>query len=169
VYKFKTNFLFLFLILLTFSCSAHKEIPYQEEPPPQARSDFKNELSNKRKTIVQQAIKSVGVPYKWGGRSPKTGFDCSGLIAYTHQKANITMPRTAQEIFNKGKIVSKKHIQAADLVFFKSPKATSVFHVGIYVGKGSFVHAPGKGRKVGYGNLRNPYFKKHYIGSRSYL
>ena len=146
------------LLLLSFSCAAHKEIVYQQTDP-----------SNQRNIIVQSAIESLGMPYKWGGRSPKTGFDCSGLIVYTHQKADIILPRTAQAQFDNGKPVSKQNLQVADLVFFKTPKENKIFHVGIYVGDERFIHAPGKGRKVTYGYLSNPYFKRYYIGSRRFL
>ena len=176
--KFTKLFSFLSLILLLFSCSAHKETAYKEHiPPPQPGSHIQDsvvyhpqtESSNPRKIIVQHAIKSLGLPYKWGGRSPKTGFDCSGLIVYTHQKADIIIPRTAKAQFDNGKVVSKKNLHIADLVFFKNPKENKVFHVGIYIGDNIFVHASGKGRQVTYGYMNNPYFKKQYIGSRSYL
>lgn len=176
--KFKKYFSFLFLALLLFSCSAHKKTAYKEHiPPPQPESQIQDsaeyhpqtQSSNQRKIIVQNAIKSLGVPYKWGGQSPKTGFDCSGLIVYTHKKADIVIPRTAKAQFNNGNIVSKKNLRVADLVFFKNPKGKKVFHVGIYIGEGIFVHAPGKGRQVTYGYLNNPHFKKNYIGSRNYL
>ena len=82
--RFTKLFLFLLLILLLFSCSAHKKVAYNNHtPPPQTES------SNQRKIIVQYAIKSLGLPYKWGGQSPETGFDCSGLSTYTHKKAGI--------------------------------------------------------------------------------
>ena len=174
--RFKKYFSCLILILLSFSCSAHKEIVYKHPPlPPQPESHIQDsglyhpqtEPSNQRKIIVQHAIKSLGLPYKWGGQSPKTGFDCSGLIVYTHQKANIIIPRTAKAQFDKGNIVAKQNLQVGDLVFFTSPEKN--FHVGIYIGEGWFVHAPNKGRQVSYGYLNNPYYKRHYIGSRSYL
>ncbi|MCD4720010.1 MAG: C40 family peptidase [Desulfobacula sp.] len=176
--KVTKHFSFLLLILLLSSCSAHKETAYQQHiPPPQPGLHIQNsdgyhpqiESSNQRKIIVQHAIKNLGIPYKWGGQSPQTGFDCSGLIVYTHQKADIIIPRTAKAQFYNSKVVSRKNLQIADLIFFKNPKKNKVFHVGFYIGDGIFVNAPGKGRKVTYGYLNNPYFKKRYVGSRSYL
>lgn len=161
---------------LTFSCAANKQTAYKHHiPPPQPgfqNSDsyaLENEPSNQRKIIAQYALESLGLPYRWGGHSPKTGFDCSGLIVYTHQRAHLNIPRTAKAQFDNGKIVSKENLQLADLVFFKTPKENKEFHVGIYMGSGKFIHAPGKGRQVTYGYLDNPYFSESYIGSRSYL
>ncbi|NOX34775.1 MAG: C40 family peptidase [Deltaproteobacteria bacterium] len=163
-------------MLLLFSCASQKRIaPGHHIPPPPSGSEVFNsskiqvESAYQRKIIVQYAVKSLGLPYKWGGQSPETGFDCSGLIVYTYQKAGVMLPRTAKKQFGNGQIVSKQNLRVADLVFFKTPKVRKVFHVGIYIGDGIFVHAPGKGRQVTYGYLSNPYFKKHYIGARSYL
>ncbi len=176
--RFIKYFLFLLLILLLFSCSAHKKNTYNEHKPlPQPGSTVHNQVvdplqaesSNQRRIIVQHAIKSLGLPYKWGGQSPQTGFDCSGLIVYTHQKADIIIPRTAKAQFDNGTALSKKNLKIGDLIFFKTPKENKVYHVAIYIGEDMFVHAPGKGRKVAYGYMNTPYFKKHYAGSRSYL
>ena len=176
--RFTKYFLLLLLSLLLFSCSAHKKIAYNKHtPPPQPESYVHNwvvyppqtESLNQRKIIVQHAINSLGLPYKWGGQSPQTGFDCSGLIDYTHQKADIIIPRTAKAQFDNSTALSKKNLKAGDLIFFKNPKGNKVYHVAIFIGDGVFVHAPGKGRKVAYGYMNNSYFKKHYAGSRSYL
>ena len=162
---------FLSFTLLLFSCSTHQKVTHKRDIPLlQPESQHKESKSrDRRKIIVHNAIKSLGIPYKWGGQSPKTGFDCSGLIVYTHQRADIIVPRTAKAQFDNEKFLSKQDLQPADLVFFKTPSGNKVVHVGIYIGEGVFVHAPGKNRQVTYGYLRNPYFKKHYIGSRSYL
>ncbi|MCP3875177.1 MAG: C40 family peptidase [Desulfobacteraceae bacterium] len=174
----KPYFSFLLIIVLLCSCAAHKDSALKQHiPPPQPikqSQDFNQfhplaDLSGQRKMIVQHAINSLGLPYKWGGLSPQTGFDCSGLTVYTHKKANIIIQRTTRAQFKKGKILSKKDLQPADLVFFENPRAKKAFHVGIYIGDGIFVHAPGKGRQVTYAYLDNPYFIKYYIGSRSYL
>ncbi len=176
--RFRTYSSFLILLFLLISCAAKNNTASTRHiPPPLPETVQQNtvsflsqpDLADKRKIIVQHALKSLGFPYKWGGRSPQTGFDCSGLIVYTHEKANISIPRTAEAQYLKGKILPQKKLQAADLVFFENPETGKAFHVGIYIGDGLFVHAPGRHRQVTYSNLSNPYFKKHYIGSRSYL
>ncbi len=94
----KTYFTSLVMIVLLCSCATHRDNSLKQHiPPPQPGTqskDFKQfpplaDLSDQRKIIVQHAINSLGLPYKWGGLSPQTGFDCSGLTVYTHQKAKI--------------------------------------------------------------------------------
>ena len=172
--------IWVLMTLFLVSCSTHKPtIGPVLIPPSDPGGKPKPQISNlnqkdtdpsfQRKIIVTAAVNSLGAPYKWGGQSPQTGFDCSGLIVYAHQRAHIAVPRTSKALFAHGKILSKERLKQADLVFFKPPREDKVLHVGIYIGDGVFIHAPGKNRKISYGNLNNPYFKKYYIGSRSYL
>jgi cell wall-associated NlpC family hydrolase len=167
--KFIKYFLFQLLIVLLLSCSSHQETSHKRYIQTSFVNHPQNKSLHQRKIIVQYAIKSLGLPYKWGGESPKTGFDCSGLIVYTHQKADIITPRTAKAQFDYGTVLSKKDLKLGDLIFFTNPKKNIVDHVAIFIGRGKFVHAPGKGRRVSYGYLNNPYFRKRYVGSRSYL
>ncbi len=168
----------LMLIALTFSCSVHKEKEHKLHiPPPTTESYTKDtdlhhppiKLSQQREIIAHYAIQSLGLPYKWGGQSPKTGFDCSGLTSYTYKKAGISIPRTAKAQFAKGRFVGKNRLQVGDLVFFKGPEKKGGLHVGIYLGDGVLIHAPSKGGHVSFEKLNNPYFEKYYIGSRQYL
>ena len=152
---------------MLFSCSAHQETKYKAYTQ-NAIADHP-QAEYQRKIIAQYAIKSLGLPYKWGGQSPQTGFDCSGLTVYTHQKADIIIPRTVKAQFENGTALSKKNLKVGDLIFFNTPKENKVYHVAIYIGEDMFIHSPGKGRKVAYGYINNSYFKKHYAGSRSYL
>ena len=166
------------LIALSFSCAAHKGIDHKLHiPPPKTESHTKDtdlyqppvKISKQRNIIAQHAIQSIGIPYKWGGQSPETGFDCSGLSTFIHKMAGIIIPRTAKAQFDKGQFVVKQNLLAGDLVFFKDPQKKGGWHVGIYIFDGLFVHAPGKGSRVTYGDLNNPYFQKYYIGSKNYL
>ena len=165
------------LIALSFSCASRKETVYQnhipatQKKPPIQDSDQGSssiKLSEQKKMIARHAVKSLGLPYKWGGNSPETGFDCSCLTSYTHKKAGIIIPRTAKAQFNKGQFVEKQNLQTGDLVFFNAPQKKGGWHVGIYIGKGHIIHAPGNGSKVTYGDLNHPYFKKYYMGTRRY-
>ncbi|MCG8633169.1 MAG: C40 family peptidase [Desulfobacterales bacterium] len=126
-------------------------------------------LKGKREVVVRHAIDSVGTPYAWGGESPSEGFDCSGLVTYTHSRAGISMPRTAQAQFKKGRPVPRSALQPGDLVFFNAPDKKNAVHVGIFIGRNNFVHAPGKGRTVIRSTLTNPYFKRYLKGARSFL
>jgi len=159
------------MVWMSFSCAAHKKTSFEQHiPPEQTQSDSQDFLkSNQRRIIAQYAINSLGLPYQWGGHSPETGLDCSGLVVYTHQMADIIVPRTASAQFENGRIITIQNLQIADLVFFKDMKDNKNYHVGIYMGDGRFIHAPGRGRTITYEFLNTPYFLNRYIGSRSYL
>jgi cell wall-associated NlpC family hydrolase len=137
-------------------------------PEPEPKIDSPPPVSKARQTIVQAATTAVGTPYRWGGLSPK-GFDCSGLVVYTHRKIGIHVPRTAKSQFKNCTAVTRRNIKPADLVFFSVPRRRGVVHVGIYIGKGQFVHAPGRGRKVTRASLDNIYFKQQFIRAGNFL
>lgn len=122
-----------------------------------------------RKQIVRSAKSYLGVPYVWGGTSPTRGFDCSGLTMVVYRVNGLNLPRVSYIQFNKGKYVSKRQLKPGDLVFFDTMGKKRVSHVGIYVGRGNFIHAPGRGKKVKYANLSDRFFKKRYMGGRTYL
>ena len=86
-----------------------------------------------------------------------------------YQLNGLSLPRISRDQFNTGKFVLKSHLQAGDLVFFTTNKSKVVNHVGIYIGNGKFIHAPGKGKKVTIANLENNYWKRVYRGARKYL
>jgi len=124
---------------------------------------------NLRKDLVLSAKKFIGVPYYWGGISNKTGFDCSGLTMAVYKLNGLNLPRTTSEQWSSGNPVDDKHLSEGDLVFFSTKRAGEISHVGIYVGSGEFIHAPGKGKRIRAESLLNEYFQKSYIGARSYL
>ncbi|WP_035236708.1 C40 family peptidase [Desulfobacter vibrioformis] len=146
----------------------------ESDPEPELESELATNRSapapfgKKRQTIVQAARTAVGSPYFWGGLSPK-GFDCSGLVVYTYAKIGIHVPRTASAQLENCTAVTRKDIKPADLIFFSVPRRRGVVHVGIYIGKGQFIHAPGRGRKVTLTSLDNVYFKKHFITAGHFL
>lgn len=75
----------------------------------------------------------LGVKYRYGGTSPSRGFDCSGLVQYSHRAAGINLPRTTGQQYASAKRISRKYLRAGDLVFFKTSPSRSVSHVGIYL------------------------------------
>ncbi|WP_320040313.1 C40 family peptidase [uncultured Desulfobacter sp.] len=154
-----------------FNEPAHKT---PRPPRPESQSKFKPEINRpsptekSRQAIIQTAVTAVGTPYRWGGISPK-GFDCSGLVVHAYKKIGIHVPRTAKAQFKNCTSVPRKNIKPADLVFFSVPRRRGIVHVGIYIGKGQFVHAPGRGRKVRQASLNNIYFKQHFIKAGNFL
>ncbi|GGJ63873.1 cell wall-associated NlpC family hydrolase [Anoxybacillus voinovskiensis] len=115
--------------------------------------------------IVAFSKQYVGVPYKWGGKTPK-GFDCSGFVTYVYQEFGVSLPRTAEEQYRRGKKVSKEELAVGDLVFFTTYKKTAS-HTGIYIGDDKFIHASDKG--VIISDLDESYWRKTYLGARRYF
>ena len=115
--------------------------------------------------LMQEATKYIGFPYQWGGSTPETSFDCSGFVCwvYTHSGVH-NLPRTsAQQIYNQCTPVSKDEVKPGDLVFFTGTYQSSnpVTHIGIYVGDNQMLHC---GDPIGYANLGNSYWVKHFYG-----
>lgn len=122
-----------------------------------------------REEIVRTAKGFMGLPYQWGGDTPEKGFDCSGLIMASYQMNGLNIPRSSPEQFQKGRPVSRKELEKGDLVFFSTKRGRKVSHVGLYVGNNTFIHAPGTGKSIRVDSLSNPYYRRHYAGSRTYF
>ena len=120
--------------------------------------------------ILFRAIGLVGTPYRWGGNTPAGGFDCSGLVDYIYRTAaGIRLPRTSHEMasMDARKVRKMTQLASGDLVFFDIDGAIS--HVGVYVGKGRFVHAPNSGGTVRLDDIDGPYWGNHFAYGRRVL
>ena len=120
--------------------------------------------------ILFRAIGLVGTPYRWGGNTPAGGFDCSGLIDYIYRTATgIKLPRTSHDMasMHARKVRKMTQLASGDLVFFDIGGAIS--HVGVYVGKGRFVHAPNSGGTVRLDDIDGPYWGNHFAYGRRVL
>jgi cell wall-associated NlpC family hydrolase len=95
---------------------------------------------------VKVAAAQKGVRYRFGGTTPRTGFDCSGLTKYAYAKAGKRIPRTAQQQYRAAKRISKRYARPGDLVFFHH--GSSIYHVAIYAGANKIWHAPKPGKRV---------------------
>jgi len=113
-----------------------------------------------------QAMSLVGTPYRYGGNTPDSGFDCSGLVRYVVQRsANVTLPRTTEQMGQRGTALERSEVASGDLVFFNTTgRANS--HVGIYVGQNRFVHAPATGGTVRLEDMSKSYWASRYNGAR---
>lgn len=140
------------------AANASKNSSYSKRNQPEATS-----ASSKGQAIVNTAMKYLGVPYVWGGTSPR-GFDCSGLVQYCARANGIRVNRVAADQRNNGYYVSRANLQPGDLVFF-AKNGGRIHHVGIYVGNGNMIHAPQTGDVVKISSIETSYRVKTYAGA----
>ncbi len=120
-------------------------------------------------SVLMRALGLVGTPYRYGGNTPESGFDCSGLVNYVYRDMlALNLPRTSRELAAlQGPRIAPRQLATGDLVFFGDKG--NVWHVGIYVGEGRFVHAPSTGGTVRLDHLEGPYWRDHYTGAKRVL
>ncbi|HEX2987403.1 MAG TPA: C40 family peptidase [Chloroflexota bacterium] len=115
--------------------------------------------------IASIAQKYVGYGYRWAGMSPRTGFDCSGLMGYVYQEAGISVPlHSLAGMLNSGKRVNRDQLRAGDMVFFENTWQWGLSHGGIYIGNGEFVHAESEGVGVVISDLDAYNWISHFVG-----
>ena len=126
------------------------------------------DAGGKVQTVLKRALALMGTPYRWGGTSPDSGFDCSGLVGYVFRTAlGIELPRVSREMATKADaqlIKDRDELQQGDLVFFG--RKGRVNHVGIYVGEGRFVHSPSTGKDVRVDSLVTGYWSGKFMQAR---
>ena len=101
------------------------------------------------------------MPYRWGGSSPATGFDCSGLVYWTYSRLGIALPHSSYALYDLGRRVARSRMRTGDLLFF-----SGLGHVGIYIGRGRMVHAPHSGTVVQVVRLGRSSYGSRIIGIR---
>ncbi len=148
--------------LLLASAAAMADPPRAyAEPEPEQRS-----ASALASDLVLQALGLLGVRYRWGGNTPETGLDCSGLVRHVFaEAAGLVLPRRSEEISRTGVPVARSELRPGDLVFFDTLRRT-FSHVGIYIGDGRFVHAPSAGGAVRVERLTTSYWTRRFNGGR---
>lgn len=123
-------------------------------------------LVDRTADVAVQALSLLGVNYQYGGTSPETGMDCSGLVQHVFQEAwGARLPRTTSEISQAGQAVNHAELQPGDLVFFNTLRRT-FSHVGIYLGDKKFIHSPSSGGKVRVESMDVSYWKSRFNGAR---
>jgi cell wall-associated NlpC family hydrolase len=114
--------------------------------------------------VVGIAMQYLGIPYRWGGASPSTGFDCSGFVMHVYSQVGVYLPHNSAAQYGYGVPVSRDQLQAGDLVFFDG-----LGHNGIYIGDGLFIHSPHTGDVVKISSIYDSWYAATWVGARRIL
>ncbi|OYY93681.1 MAG: hypothetical protein B7Y41_10570 [Hydrogenophilales bacterium 28-61-23] len=141
--------------------------------PASAEETAKQSVADGIKAKTQPLLKAlslIGTPYKFGSSNPEKGLDCSGFVKHVYKEsADISLPRSAAEMSQKGTDIAQSDLKPGDLVFFNTRKKPNS-HVGIYAGDGAFVHASSSSSKeVTISNIAEKYWAKRFNGARRVL
>lgn len=125
-------------------------------------SDTNTEPISQGMNLVSEANKYIGAPYRWGGTSPQTGFDCSGFVQFIFRHAlNIKLPRLPVDMARLGERINREELAPGDLVFFNT-RGGSFTHVGIYVSDSQFIHAPRPRTRVTVSRMDSSYYRHRF-------
>ena len=120
--------------------------------------------------LMLHSMGLIGTPYKWGGSTTSTGFDCSGMIQFVYKNAlGVSLPRTARDMAAGSRKIPDSRLKAGDLVFFNTGGANKYSHVGLYIGNGEFIHAPSSGKTIKTEKLSSPFYAKNYLGAHTFF
>ena len=119
----------------------------------------------KKKTLGERAariaLKAVGVPYSWGGTSPASGFDCSGLVYWAYGRLGVEVPHSSYALAGIGRRIARPRLRPGDVLVF-----SGYGHVGLYIGRGRMVHAPSSGRLVEIVRLGRSHYGSRLVTAR---
>ena len=170
-------------LLLSLSLAAHAQTVVSGEVPADTTQDAITELlaskglvqrldgmrqhmSLAASDLVVTAMGFLGVPYRRGGNTAETGFDCSGFVrAMYEQTVGLVLPRRAAEQAHATETIRRDELKPGDLVFFNTMRR-AFSHVGIYVGDGKFIHSPRSGAQVRVEDMRTAYWNTRFNGAR---
>lgn len=167
----------LALLLLT-SAALAQATPSHNNPPDDLEKlladkgilvqldQVRQNVSQRASELVVNAMGFLGVPYRRGGNTAESGFDCSGFVrAMYEQTVGLLLPRRANEQAAATQTIDKAELQPGDLVFFNTMRR-AFSHVGIYVGDGKFIHSPKPGAQVRVEDMRQSYWQRRFDGAR---
>lgn len=150
------KYMYLMILVGSVGCSSVPQRPPIDTGP----------MSEQRAEALLQTLLALGVDYRWGGGSPESGFDCSGLVAHVFREAyGIELPHNTRAQSEFGVRVSLAELRAGDLVFYNTLDRP-FSHVGIYLGDGRFVHAPKTGAQVRVEPIDGAYWMRRFDGAR---
>lgn len=159
--------LIIFMALLLTACvssplTSSNSAPGGQLTTPLAISDTGNE-------VAIYAVNLIGTGYRFGGKNPQAGLDCSGMVSYIYREAaGIRVNGSAADIARRGKEIDRRQLRPGDLIFFNTMNKP-FSHVAIYIGDNRFVHAPSTNGHVRIDRLDNHYYAEHYEMARSYF
>ena len=152
----------LALLLLAAALGGCAPAHIASEPLPTLTQEARN-------PVVAAARSLTGVRYKYGGESPQTGFDCSGLTWWAYRQVGVDLPRVSYDQYEAGRAVSRRDIRSGDLVFFRLRANPKNMHVGIATDQNTFIHSPSAGGRVREERLDTPYWRERFVGARRIL
>jgi cell wall-associated NlpC family hydrolase len=122
---------------------------------------YRGDPPTKGEKAVGFAVRAVGVPYRWGGESPASGFDCSGLVRWAYARVGVDLPHSSYALYGAGRRIATSQLEPGDVLFFDG-----LGHVGLYVGDGKMVHAPHTGLDVEVVSLGATSYGARLVGAR---
>lgn len=141
-----------------------KALP-KPEPTPQPQDEGMSAEEQLGREIADFALNFLGSKYKYGGKTPEEGFDCSGLVYYVYSQFGYSLARVANDQARQGEEVAPEDLRAGDVLAFYSGK-DYVGHVGIYIGNGYYLHAMGSAYGVVLTSLDDPFLERVYVARR---
>lgn len=147
------------LLALLASCGS---VPPQRSAPPLQSREHASE-------VVMYALGLMDIDYRFGGKNPESGLDCSGMVSYIYRNAlGIELPPSAARIAQIGREIEPARLAPGDLVFFNTT-GQSLSHVGIYLGDDRFIHAPSSNGKIKVSSLKTAYYAKRLEAARTFF
>lgn len=155
------------LLLALFGCSSAPPVPQSRHTP--ETFEHEREASPAAREVAMYALMLMNTGYQFGGKNPAAGLDCSGLVTYVYKEA-VGMPLTgnAASLAQQGREVAIDRLRVGDLVFFNT-LGRPFSHVGIYLGRGEFIHAPNSRSRVRVDKLTNRYWSQRFEIARTLL
>ena len=146
-------FSFALILSLGTGCSVKQDSSYSPSAALSSPSGVRVTVSSANQAqhsdVVSAAKSSIGTPYRFGGSSPETGFDCSGLVCWTYEQVGVRVPRRAQDQLGAGsRVLKRSELRPGDIVVFKGTNNRTGWHSGIYTVNVNFVHRPRSWKKV---------------------
>ena len=152
-----------FLLVVLAACTSAPPAPEKPSLPAQ------NEYSERGQEVAIFALGLIDTGYRFGGKNPEAGLDCSGMVSYIYSKSvGVKLLGSARDMARKGRSIERARLRPGDLVFFNT-RNTPFSHVGIYIGDDRFVHAPSTNGRVRIDPLSASYYAKRYEAARRYF